>query len=152
MTITAESTHFSDALISTAPSPQIPKTAASVYDWLIGDWRVDVTDYETDGTARVSKGEWHFSWVLEGRAVQDVWIAPTRAERTAQIPMTNNRYGTTLRTYDPKLDAWRVFWLNPVTQSRTELIGRKVGNEIVHQAVDEDGSFMRWVFTDIKPD
>ena len=27
-------------------------------------------------------GEIHFSWVLEGRAIQDVWIMPRRSDRT----------------------------------------------------------------------
>ena len=143
---------FADVLISHAPSPQIPAAAAALFDWLIGDWEADVYDYRAGGSKCVSKGEWHFGWVLEGRAVQDVWIVPRRSERNATTLGDNNRYGTTIRMYDPKLDAWRVFWFNPVTQDRTELIGRKVGNTIVQQCVDEDGSFTRWTFQDIKPD
>jgi len=27
------------------------------------------------------RGEWHFGWVLEGRAIQDVILAPPREER-----------------------------------------------------------------------
>jgi hypothetical protein len=58
---------FDSALTARGPSPQMPKSAAAVYDWLIGDWEADVHDYQDDGVKKVSKGEWHFSWVLEGR-------------------------------------------------------------------------------------
>ncbi|HZY95016.1 MAG TPA: hypothetical protein VFE98_09220, partial [Candidatus Bathyarchaeia archaeon] len=95
---------------------------------------------------------WHFSWVLEGRAIQDVWIVPPLADRTPTTPTEHNRYGSTLRIYDPKIDAWRIYWFNPVRQDRSELIGRKVGDNIVLQGVDDDGSYVRWSFIDIKPD
>jgi hypothetical protein len=146
-------TPFARLLTSSEPSPQLPKSpTASMYDWLIGDWEADVYDYQPDGSKAVNKGEWHFSWVLEGRAIQDVWIVPRMSDRSATTPPDNNRYGSTLRIYDPKLDAWRIYWFNPVGQSRSELIGRKVGNDIVHQGIDGDGSLIRWNFEDIKPD
>src|SRR5580692_2635318 len=70
---------FAGALISSGPSSAMPKSAASMFGWLVGDWEADVYDYKDDGTKTVSKGEWHFSWVLEGRAIQDVWIVPALA-------------------------------------------------------------------------
>jgi hypothetical protein len=147
--IATPTSQFAEVLVSQRPSPDIPTSAASAFDWLIGDWEADVYDYE-NGEKVTSKGEWHFSWVLEGRAIQDVWIVPKRTERSGRTSASHNRYGTTLRIYDPKLNAWRVFWFNPVTQDRTELIGRKIGNAIVLQTVD-DGSFNRWIFDDIAP-
>jgi hypothetical protein len=147
--VSASASRFADALVSQTHSAQITPSAASAYDWLIGDWEADVYDYE-NGEKRVSKGEWHFSWVLEGRAIQDVWIVPKLGDRNARTPANHNRYGTTIRIFDPKIEAWRVFWFNPVTQDRTELIGRKVGKAIVQQSVNDD-SFTRWIFDDIKP-
>ena len=143
------SSAFAHALISPGPSAQLPKTAAAVFDWLIGDWQVDVYDIEPGGAKHISKGEWHFQWVLEGRAVQDVWIVPTRLNRSVNAPGEHNRYGTSLRIYDPKIDAWHVLWFNPVTQDRTELTARKVGNIVVQQGIDEDGSYVRWTFQNI---
>ncbi len=55
-----------------------------------------------------ASGEWHFGWALEGRAVQDVWIVPPRGElRRGDAAANVNSYGTTLRVYDPDIDAWR---------------------------------------------
>lgn len=146
-------TPFARLLTSSGPSPQLPKSAtASMYDWLIGDWEADVYDYGQDGSKWAGKGEWHFSWILEGRAIQDVWIVPPLADRTPTTPTEHNRYGSTLRIYNPKIDAWRIYWFNPVIQDHTELVGRKVGNDIVHQGIDDEGSLTRWNFEDIKPD
>ncbi len=143
---------FARVLISNGPSPQMPKSAASVFGWLVGDWEAKVYDYRPGKSPQwVGNGEWHFSWVLEGRAIQDVWIVPKLMDRNSRTPKDHNRYGTTLRIYDPKIDAWRVFWFNPVTQDRTEIVARKIGNDIIQQGIDDDGSFVRWIFTDIKP-
>ena len=62
-------------------------------------------------------GEWHFGWALEGRAIQDVWIVPPRGElRHGDAAANVNSYGTTLRVYDPDIDAWRIQWTDPVTR------------------------------------
>src|SRR5262245_45755007 len=45
-----------------------------IYGWLIGGWEATAYDYSEDGTAHESSGEWHFGRVLEGRAMQVVWI------------------------------------------------------------------------------
>ena len=42
---------------------------------------MDVVGYEENGTQHNGGGEIHFGWVLEGRAIQDVWMIPRRAER-----------------------------------------------------------------------
>ncbi|HEY7184391.1 MAG TPA: hypothetical protein VIC84_23345, partial [Blastocatellia bacterium] len=61
-----------------------------IYGWLIGDWEATVYDYAADGTMRESSGEWHFGRVLEGRAIQDVWIAPPRSQRNG--PSLSKQY------------------------------------------------------------
>jgi hypothetical protein len=123
----------------------------NLYAPLIGDWEIDVVDYEADGTRRTSSGEAHFAWVLEGRAIQDLWIIPPRSARKPGQPTKGNRYGTTLRVYDPTEDVWRVTWINPVTGVHEELIGGKQGNRIVQQGKRTDGSLIRWSFSDITP-
>src|SRR5688572_27767022 len=106
---------------------------SDMYAQLIGDWDAEVVDHLPGGISRRQSAEMHFAWVLEGRAIQDLWIAPARPDRLrpdSQSP-DGNRYGTTLRVYDPKIDAWRLTWWNPVTGVETRLIGRRVGSQIV---------------------
>jgi hypothetical protein len=108
--------------------------------------------YLVDVSARGLKGEAHFGWVLEGRAVQDVWIMPRRSERTADPDKTLNMCGTTLRVWDPSTQAWRVTWINPVTGRRDELVGRRSGKDIVQVGTHADGTPICWIFTEITPD
>src|SRR5438034_11511737 len=42
----------------------------------VGDWEFDMTATKPDGSQVTGKGEWYFGWVLDGRALQDVWIFP----------------------------------------------------------------------------
>ena len=146
-----ETASFVSALAAVGRSPEIPESA-DVYGWLIGSWELDVFDYDADGNVHRSKGEVHFGRVLEGRAVQDVWIMPPRAERTANLDTRRNRYGTTLRVWDSSIQAWRVTWINPVTGCRDELIGRRSGQDIVQVGTHADGTPIRWIFTEITPD
>lgn len=140
---------FSSALISDKPSSELGENA-KLYDWLIGSWKVTAIDYLDNGDKLQTEGEWHFSWILEGRAVQDVWIAPKRSERTPYSSRKGNRYGSTLRFYDSSIQAWRIHWINPVSGASDQLVAKKVGNDIIHEGRDDGGNIMRWSFTDIK--
>jgi len=143
---------FLEVLSPSGRSPEIPETL-DVYGWLIGSWKLDVYYYKAiDVSARRIKGEVHFGWVLEGRAVQDVWIMPRRSERTEELDKTNNMYGTTLRVWDPAIQAWHITWINPVTGHREEQIGRRSGKDIVQVGARADGTPTRWMFTEITPD
>jgi hypothetical protein len=142
---------FPTLLTAPGRSPEIPE-AADVYGWLIGSWELDVRHYRTDVTARGLKGEVHFGWVLEGRAVQDVWIMPRHAGRTGEMDRTLNMYGTTLRVWDAAIQAWRITWINPVTGQRDEQVGRWSGKDIVQVGAHADGTPTRWMFTEITAD
>jgi hypothetical protein len=140
---------MADALVQAQPSPKLGE-AAGVYNWLIGDWDMVITDIGDDGSKVVHTGEWHFAWVLDGLAVQDVLISPPRGERSGDLG--SNRYGSSIRVFDRFADGWRVTWINPQTGGRNELIGRRVGADIVQLGVDDAGHPIRWIFTDIKAD
>jgi hypothetical protein len=111
-----------------------------LYGWLIGDWEMDAVIHADDGTAHKGRGEIHFGWVLGGRAVQDVWILP------------GFFFGTTLRVYDPGLDAWHILWSDPLKQYYTHQVGRARGKDIVQEGTAGEGAATRWSFTDIEPD
>ncbi len=146
-----EKADFHTVLAAPGRSPEIPESA-DVYGWLIGSWELDVHHYVVDVAARHIKGEVHFAWVLEGRAVQDVWIMPPRSQRTADVDKSLNMYGTTLRVWDAAIQAWRVTWINPVTGRRDELIGRRSGSDIVQVGTHSDGTPIRWIFSEITRD
>src|SRR5262245_25954715 len=121
------------ALLGTLPASvaTVNDSAHQLFAPLRGDWDVTVTDYLADGTRHTGTGELHFDWVLQGRALQDVWISPRRGERAE--PIAFNRYGTTVRYYDPSIDAWRVTWVNPAQNYVATLVGRARGHDIVQE-------------------
>jgi hypothetical protein len=134
---------FMQALVSSAPSPALGERAAD-FDWLIGSWSAIVRDYEDDGTYAESTGEWWFSWVLDGRALQDVWISPARAQAAGSY----NRYGTTVRILERNAAVWRIVWINAATGKINELAGERLGNRIVLEGVDGEKR-IRWSFVEI---
>ena len=98
-----------------------------------------------DGATEKSTGEIHFGWVLEGRAIQDIWIRPRR-------PAPSTMYGTTLRIFDPGIDGWHVIWCDPLNQDYSRQIGRAAGKDIVQIGEDSRGLKARWRFTEITAD
>ena len=143
---------FHAALAASRRSSEIPDSA-DVYGWLCGSWDLEVLQYRgIDVTDRGMKGEVHAGWVLEGRAVQDVWIMPRSSQRTADADKTMNMFGTTLRSWDPTIQAWRISWTNPVVGHREDQIGRRSGNDIVQIGNRADGRTTRWTFTGITAD
>ena len=131
------------AFFAGALAPEIPPDA-DVYGWLVGSWNLDVVHYLADVRSRGIRGQAHFARVLEGRAVQDVWIMKEDG--------IVNTYGTTLRVWDPSIQAWRVTWCNPITGRRNELVGRRAGRDLVQIGTHADGTPIRWIFTDITND
>lgn len=143
---------FHDLLRASGRAPEIAESA-DVYGWLVGSWELDVLHYKAvDVSGRGLKAEAHFGWALEGRAVQDVWIMPRPSDRSASDDMTMNMYGTTLRSWDPSIQAWRIAWTNPAHNHRELQIGRRVGEDIVQIGSRPDGTVTRWTFTGITAD
>ncbi len=121
---------FTSALLSNEKLGE-SRAAARTYHRFIGSWEATVTNYAVDGTTRTSKGEWHFSWILEGRAVQDVFIVPARPLRTGKIIPASNRYGTTIRIFDEPTQQWKIYWFNAATGARNELVAADLGDHIL---------------------
>jgi hypothetical protein len=124
------------------------KDKLMLFGQFVGEWDFDYVSYNPDGSKETGKGEWNFGWVLEGRAVQDVWMVPGSAERN-KLGSNVGECGTTMRFYDPKLDAWQVVWAGPRHSSMQTFIARRIGPEIILEGKDDDGSVTRWIFSAI---
>ena len=144
-----QATDFRSLLAAPARSPEIPESA-DVYGWLCGSWDLEVLRYRgIDVSGRGLSGEVHAGRVLEGRAVQDVWIMPRAENRDRDIDRGMNMYGTTLRSWDASIEAWRISWTNPVSGHREEQVGRWNGRDILQEGTRPDGTKTRWTFTEI---
>jgi hypothetical protein len=141
---------FFEALAASGPHPSLGPQAET-YGRFIGSWTGEVRDFADDGTRTVGRVEIHFRWVLDGRAVQDLWISPTRAELAAgKSPSNRWRYGTTIRMFRPATSDWQVVWFNPVTGARNDLVGHLQGDQVVQLGL-RDGTPIRWTFSKITP-
>lgn len=89
------------ALHANAPVSDYPEQMM-LYGQFVGAWEGFDRFPSPNGVDEVSC-EVVFDWVLEGRAIQDVWIAPARKDRLTALP-PENLYGTTFRVYDPDRD------------------------------------------------
>lgn len=131
-----------------------------LYGQFVGSWdgkilsqsfRVDASGeviFDFDSARHETTLEVHFGWVLQGRAIQDVWIAPSPyAEKNITGYLM---YGTTLRMYDLQKDCWYITFIDPVTmQSYRRLIGRKVDADIIQEYHTKEGKLCQWNFTGI---
>jgi hypothetical protein len=150
-----DSEHNGFATALHASAPDLDRTEAlQLYGQFVGDWDADITAHGQGGATHRATGEIHFGWILEGRAVQDVWMIPRLGDRKGAppFPIAGNWYGTTIRVYDPTIQAWRIYWIDPATNSFRQQIGRARGPDIVQEGTTESGALSRWSFTRITND
>jgi hypothetical protein len=121
----------------------------SLYAWLVGRWDMDVVVHQNDRSPQSMRGFISAGWILEGRAIQDVFAVPGLF------------YGTSVRFYDPNIDAWQVFWMDPLRSAFFRMIGRARGKDIVNEGretpelarayklPEHEDAIVRWSFTEI---
>ena len=126
-------------LFANGPAPD-RADKMGLYGWLIVAWKMDAVMHTQDGGTHKRSGEIAFAWALEGRAILDVWTLP------------DFFHGTTLRIYDPAIDAWHIVRSDPLHQFYNRQIGRPQGRDIVQIGKSDDGADTRWCFTEITPD
>jgi len=121
------------------------------YEQLIGDWDFDWVGHQPDGTTWTVPGEWFFSWILEGRAIQDNWICPALALRnTGKYPA--GQYGTTLRFFDENEDFVKIAWVGAINTQINLFKASFADNQIIQQEIPigQNQSLAKWVFCNIK--
>jgi len=111
---------------------------------LIGEWNFEWVDQYDKETPRHVTGEWIFSWVLEGCAIQDVFICPSRKERKSDI-QPDAEYGTTIRIYNARNRTWDIVY--GCSAEMTRLEARRENEKIVLTEITNQQ--MKWIFSDI---
>src|SRR6266850_1408148 len=134
------------ALPALNPHPSLGDQAR-VFDRFVGTWDCDYVHYEKDGRVTRYPGEVIFGWIIDGRALQDIWIWYEKGRSKNERGI-----GTTLRIFDPKSGKWRIVWVAPEAGIIKTLTGGAVGDRIVLEGKADDGSSLRWSFNDIRND
>ncbi len=116
-----------------------------VFGRLIGSWELDMRSFDRDGTTHTFSGEWHFGWVLEGRAMQDVLITRSPNEEIVG-------YGSTVRSFDRRSGHWWIVWQDPLAGEFSVLLAEPEGDGIVLRGqwtLGGDDRQFRWTFSAI---
>ncbi len=127
---------FEQALLSSAKSPIIPMED----DWyapLLGDWRFDYSE----PSGRQLKGEWFFRRVLEGTAIEDIFICPSRDTKKWN-PQPDGEYGVAVRMYNPTKRCYDMTYT--CTKYTKFLEVRKEQEKII--CTVQDNPLEKWVF------
>lgn len=131
---------FRRALLSDGPDPEYEQELMT-YGQFVGSWKLVSTDHQN---GKVIAGEAYFGWVMQGRAVQDIWISGDEDDPG---------FGTTVRVYRPDEGIWRISFTETVGSIAAQLNSRVVGDEIVESTVWNAGDLpSKWIFSDVSKD
>ena len=141
----ADSGWMLPGLPAEGPNPAL-RDKLMLFGQFVGDWTISSRFPRPDGSEIRGTGALHVRWILEGRALQDIFSV-NRGDPPRETPV-----GTTVRYYDEKIDAWHVVWLSPYQGVERAFVARRVGEEIVLQGTTPEGYPERWIFSDITPE
>ena len=133
-------------LRASGPHPSLGVPTAAL-GRLVGGWDVEYAFFSKDGKTTRETGRYLAGWVMDGRAVQDVWMVNASKTRKEQEIYTSVFYPNT------KSGAWDASWLDPEHAILANFTGDVAGdNRIVMETHDFGGNIDRWSFNDIGPD
>src|SRR5436189_935866 len=90
-----------------APHPSLGHHA-DLFGRFVGTWDADYSFIAQDGSVRHSRGEVLFGWILDGYALQDIFLSYPKPGSTDERKMV-----TGVRFVDPKTDKWTVMFAAP---------------------------------------
>jgi len=122
---------------------QAPKSA--VLERLAGTWDVRYEFIDKAGRSRVNNGQVQYTWILDGKALQEVWTSDSESK----IPRP---FGTSINFYDPKRQQWTAVWVYPSQGETFQMTGGDVAGNFVLTGHDQSGALQRWSTTVVTPD
>ncbi len=131
-------------LQASGPHPTLAEVSQAL-GRLVGTWDIRYSFISKDGKVTYQTGEYTAAWVMDGRAVQDIWTVDPRAGRK------DREIYSTLHFIDPKSGTWYATFIDPEHASVARFTGSAVGQDrIVILTQDlSTGKDNRWSFNDI---
>lgn len=124
--------------------------SGDIYAPFIGEWDCDWVEGMGTYEERHVRGEWLFSWMDEGKAVQDIFICPSRKERE-KTGFSEAEYGTTIRQYDAVSDKWFFTFMQRGVTYEFEVDHDPQGG-LIQNMINHRHYNMIWRITDITAD
>jgi hypothetical protein len=138
-----------EVFAAAAPRPELADRLG-VFAPLIGSWDLVVEYLDADGGVETREdGEWHFGWALDGRALADVWISPSRAARARGA--RDGEWGLSLRFWDEAAGAYRSTWHGPLRGWLIPFTARPTDDGLALEG-ERDGTRLRWTFSELTDD
>lgn len=130
---------FLTALFDKADNSFIPE-GEGWYAPLIEEWALAYSALH----GRTLKGEWFFRKILEGTAIEDIFICPSRDTKDTN-PQPDGEYGVVIGMYNQSNHCYDMTYV--CTKYTKRLTVRKVNDRIECSVVDHPNE--KWCFSDI---
>lgn len=112
---------------------------------LVGTWDVRFEFIDKAGKARTNRGQVHYSWILDGKGLQEIWSSDAASPEPRP-------FGTTIDFYDPKHQRWTAVWIYPDEGTTVVTTGGDVDGAFVLTGRDQSGALQRWSTSIVEPD
>jgi hypothetical protein len=112
----------------------------------VGRWDADYSFIAEDGSVRHKRGEVLFGWVLDGHALQDIFLSYPDSSADERKMVTG------LRWVDPRTGRWTLAFVAPTFDVVIRMEAAAEGDRIVLRGEDGKGALLRWSFNDIQKD
>jgi hypothetical protein len=109
----------------------------ALFDQLVGTWDVRYEFTDKNGKLRSNRGQVHYSWILGGKALQEIWTSDSESKDL--LP-----FGTTIDFYDLKRQRWTAVWIYPAEGMAMIMTGGDVNGSFVLTGHDQSGALQRW--------
>jgi len=137
---------FSNALICETCKSDL-QDRLHLFGQFVGEWDFEGIYKKGTPEEKHTKGEWIFSWILKGTAIQDVFINPSQ-EVQRKLSCNNAEYSTTLRFYNISTNTWDLY--NGSEGQTCVQSCRQVDDKIFIDSKSSNNNINRAVFFDIK--
>ena len=134
-----------EVLPALGPDPSLGHHA-DLFGRFVGTWNADYSFIAADGSVRHKRGEVLFGWIMDGYAIQDIFLSYPDDSSGARKMVGGIRY------VDPRTDRWTVMFVAPSFNVAIRMEGGAEGDRIVLRGRDPDGVELRWSFNDIQAD
>jgi hypothetical protein len=137
---------FIQVLLANSSRQNLPDSL-KLFAPFVGSWEWSGFDYLEDGTKIPTRGKWIFEWVLNGNAIQDVFIFEDPHNKTNQLSFVE--YGTTIRFPINDGKTWKAVWIGPMNRVVIVFDVKVIGTEIVLEGKNEKSNIVHWTFSEI---
>ena len=132
-------------LAAQGPHPSLGPQA-DLFGRFVGRWDADYSFIAEDGSVRHKRGEVLFGWVLDGHALQDIFLSYPESGSDERKMVTG------LRWVDPRTGRWTLAFVAPTFDVVIRMEAAAEGERIVLRGEDGKGALLRWSFNDVRKD